>query len=107
MKITFVNPNYNEPLILKFLGLPSIPIGLAYVVAATEKAGYKDITVIDAFGYKLTTEKTLKQIKESKPDITAITAVTSNVEIAKEIARAAGQFSTEFLQICFQRTLYA
>lgn len=92
MKITFVNPYYQEPLVLKYLGLPSIPLGFAYVIAVMEQAGYQ-VEVIDAFGYKLSTAQTIEELKKTKPDVTAITAVTCNIDIAKEIALEARKFS--------------
>lgn len=92
MKVTLVNPHYEEPEVLKKLGLPSIPLGYAIVAAMIEKAGY-EVEVIDAFGEKLNTAQTIERLKASKPDITGITCVTCNVDIAKEIATAARNFS--------------
>ena len=60
MRVTLVNPNYDEPRVLKFMGLPSIPIGLAYVAAALEQAGH-EVKVVDAFGFKYNVEKTVEE----------------------------------------------
>jgi len=92
MKITLVNPHYEEPRVLRFLGLPSIPLGFGCVAASLECAGH-DVEVIDAFGEKLTTERTIERLREAAPDVTGISCVTCNVDIGRRIAEAAKQFS--------------
>ncbi|HLP62216.1 MAG TPA: radical SAM protein [Candidatus Deferrimicrobium sp.] len=92
MKVTFVNPNYEEPRVLKFLGLPSIPLGFSIVAGCVEKAGH-EVTVIDAFGYKYSVAQTIAELKKTKPEITAISCVTCNVDLGIKIAQAARTFS--------------
>lgn len=92
MKITLVNPHYEEPQVLKFLGLPSIPLGFACVAASLEQAGH-EVKVIDAFGEKLTTEQTIARLRASAPEVTGISCVTCNVDIGRQIAKAAQDFS--------------
>lgn len=93
MRVTLVNPHYEEPQVLKFLGLPSIPLGFACVAASIEQAGHH-VTVIDAFGEKLNTKQTIDRLKETEPEVTGISCVTCNVDIGREIGQAAKNFST-------------
>jgi radical SAM superfamily enzyme YgiQ (UPF0313 family) len=92
MRVTLVNPNYDEPRVLKFLGLPSIPIGLGCLAACIENAGY-DVTVVDAFGFKYSVEQTIEEVKKTKPDITGISCVTCNVDYGIKIAQEVRKFS--------------
>ena len=87
MKITFVNPNYDEPRVLKFMGLPSIPLGMAIVAACVEQAGF-EVNVVDAFGYRHSIEKTIEEVKKTKPDYVGISCVTCNIDYGIQIAQA-------------------
>lgn len=86
MRVTLVNPNYDEPRVLKFMGLPSIPIGLAYVAATIEQAGHK-VKVIDAFGYKYDVKKTVEETLKTNPEFVGISCVTCNIDYGKLIAK--------------------
>ncbi len=92
MRVTLVNPSYDEPRVLKFLGLPSIPLGYGCVAASLEKAGH-EVTVVDGFAYRQTPEKTIQALKETHPDVTGISCVTCNVDYGIQIAQAAREFS--------------
>ncbi len=86
MKVTLVNPNYDEPRVLKFMGLPSIPIGLAYVAAALEIAGH-EVKVVDAFGFKYSVQKTVEEAMKTNPEFIGISCVTCNIDYGKQIAQ--------------------
>jgi anaerobic magnesium-protoporphyrin IX monomethyl ester cyclase len=92
MRVTLVNPNYDEPRVLKFLGLPSIPLGLGCLAACVENAGY-EVTVVDAFGYKYSVEQTIEEVRKTKPDVTGISCVTCNVDYGIKIAQEVRKFS--------------
>ncbi len=85
MRVTLVNPNYDEPRVLKFMGLPSIPIGLAYVAATLEQAGH-EVKVVDAFGFKYNVEKTVEEAIKTDPEFIGISCVTCNIDYGKQIA---------------------
>ncbi len=70
MKVVLIFPNINLGKILKISLHP--PLGLAYLAAATEKAGY-EIIVIDAAALNLNNKELILKLKNIKPDVIGIT----------------------------------
>jgi anaerobic magnesium-protoporphyrin IX monomethyl ester cyclase len=88
MKITLVNPPYPPSV---HSHPPFIPLGIAYLGAVAEKAGYK-VTVIDCQAEKLTYETFRSCIAQTPSDIIGVTATTllyksamKLITIAKEV----------------------
>ena len=85
MKITLVNPPYpgsahNHP--------PFIPLGIGYLGAVCEKAGY-DVNVIDCQAEKLDFAGFRKRIAQTDADVVGMTSTTLTYKSALENARIA------------------
>jgi len=64
------------------------PLGLAYIGAAIEKAGY-DVKILDVQALNLTSSEARERIYSEKADIVGITAMTSNFRGVLEAAKFA------------------
>jgi len=73
LKILLVNPPdrtvSSDPLAL-------VPLGLAYVAAATRRRGYRDVSILDACGERLSWEDFQRRISVRKWDVIGLTSVT-------------------------------
>lgn len=87
MRVTLVNPDYPIPENLKYLGMPGIPLGLAYLASMLLGAGHQ-VAVVDGFGELLTIPQTIERVQETQPEVVGISCVTANVNWGIEIARA-------------------
>ncbi|NVM52168.1 MAG: B12-binding domain-containing radical SAM protein [Candidatus Helarchaeota archaeon] len=71
LRIALIFPNINYlGKIIKVSLVP--PLGLAYLAAVVEKAGY-NVSVIDASALNLNDDKLMAKLKEFKPDVIGIT----------------------------------
>ena len=70
MKVALIFPNINLGRILKISSHP--PLGLAYLAAAVEKAGY-DVDVIEAAALNLNHSELIAKLKNINPDLSGIT----------------------------------
>lgn len=70
MKVALIFPNINLGKILKISSHP--PLGLAYLAAVIEKAGY-DLVVIDAAALNLSYFDLIAKLKMINPDVIGIT----------------------------------
>ena len=66
------------------------PLGIAYIAAVLEKAGY-NVKILDAQALNLTSSECKEIILKEKADIIGITCMTSNFQGALEAARFAKQ----------------
>ena len=82
MKIALIAPPY--PL----EQAPSPPLGICYVAAACEEAGF-EVKIFDYIVRQYTEEGFLSELSEYKPDIVGSTAVTMNFPAAAEIVKTA------------------
>ncbi len=85
LKITLVNPPYpsnahSHP--------PFIPLGLAYLGAVAEKAGY-EVNIIDCQAERLTYETFRQRISQQNPDVVGVTSTTLLYNSAKKILETA------------------
>lgn len=64
------------------------PLGIAYVAAVLEEAGYK-VKIIDAIAQNLTSAEMREIILDEAPEIVGVTAMISNVRGALEAAKLA------------------
>ncbi|MBN1405768.1 MAG: B12-binding domain-containing radical SAM protein [Candidatus Omnitrophica bacterium] len=64
------------------------PLGLAYVAAVLESAGY-DVRIIDAMASNLIADDIRQIFQKEKPDIVGVTSMLSNLKGALEAARLA------------------
>ena len=62
------------------------PIGLAYIAAVLERAGY-EVKIIDAKAEQFSIDNTLKSVADFNPDIIGISCTTPEFCIATELAR--------------------
>lgn len=85
MKITFVNPPQTASK-YKFMGVIAPPLGLAYMAAVLEENNFS-VNIIDASASDMSWEDFENNLKDSNPDIIAITALTPTIEKALETAR--------------------
>jgi len=75
MNVALIFPNISLGKILKSPSHP--PLGLAYLAAVAEKAGY-DVVVIDAAALNLNYSELMAKLKKIKPDIIGITTNISS-----------------------------
>lgn len=90
MRVTFVNPPQTKSK-YKFMGVIVPPLGILYMAASIEEAGY-EASIVDGSALDLTWEAFYNEIKAENPDIIAITALTPTISQAlksAEIAREA------------------
>ncbi len=88
MKVLLIQPNYRR--IYAYAQSKKItpifpPLGLAYI-AAVLKQNNISVKILEANAFDLNHEQIKKEIKEYNPDIVGITATTSLIEEAHEIA---------------------
>lgn len=81
MKILFIRHHYrgdvNARLPASVYSVEGVfpPIGLAYVAAVVEQAGY-DVAILDSHALNLTKEETREAIRKEKPDLVGIPCMT-------------------------------
>ncbi|TRZ96184.1 radical SAM protein [bacterium] len=68
------------------------PLGLAYIAAVLEQAGYK-VVIIDVPALNLTTQDLRRRIIEESPDIVGATTMTSTLKGALEVLKIAKESS--------------
>lgn len=85
MKITFVNPPQTASK-YKFMGVIAPPLGLAYMAAVLEENHFS-VNIIDASASDMTWDEFEESLKNSNPDIIAITALTPTIEKALKTAK--------------------
>lgn len=64
------------------------PLGLAYIAAVLEKAGYK-VKILDVLALNISSGQTRDFIIQEKPDIVGATSMTSSIRGALEVLRIA------------------
>jgi len=78
---------------------PKCPnLGIGMLAAVLEEARY-DVGVLDCFGLELTKEDVIRQLKEQKPSIILIGAVTANMRIGMELLSAAKRLNPEVITV--------
>jgi len=87
--VTLVNPPYpmgshQHP--------PFIPLGIGYLAAVLEKAGYT-VDVIDCQALKFTPEQFRTELSKRNPDVVGVTATTLTYKSAAEMAKIAKEIN--------------
>ncbi len=83
MNLVLINPDYMSD--------ADPPIGLAYLAAYIKKKTDWNVRIFDQLSYS----DTIKKIKELKPEVIGLTAVSSNYYIVKEIAKKLKKISPD------------
>lgn len=93
MRVVLVNPPFTlEECFRRFAKAGSLqqPLGLAYIAAILEKAGY-DVKIVDAPALKLNLYQTVKVVAGLAPDVVGLTSTTPNfsrcVYLAKNLKK--------------------
>lgn len=87
MKVTFINPPQPDSK-YKFMGVIAPPLGIAYMAAVLEE-NQIPVNVIDASALDMGWDEIKNELKTSKVDVIAITALTPTIEKAIETAQLA------------------
>lgn len=87
MKITLINPNYEESLNQK---RNFIPLGIAYIAAILRNNNF-NVSIIDAAALDLNDEQLLQQL--DNPEIVGITATSNKINAALHTARLVKQYT--------------
>jgi radical SAM superfamily enzyme YgiQ (UPF0313 family) len=95
MKITLVNPPYPPSV---HSHPPFIPLGLAYLGAAAEKADHQ-VTVIDCQAEKLTYETFRDRIAKTPSDVIGVTATTLLYKSAMQLIAIAKQMQPQAVTV--------
>lgn len=85
MKVTFINPPQTASK-YKFMGVMAPPLGMSYIAAVLEENGY-DVSIIDATALDYDFNQLADKVKEEKPDIVSISALTPTIGRALESAQ--------------------
>jgi len=93
MKIMFVMPP-SKSIIKSTLGTSGLPLGLAYMAAVTEREGHKT-KLIDALALDYTMADVGREVKKFNPDIVGITATTSTIYNAYDVAKTVKEINSE------------
>src|SRR3990167_4006888 len=94
MKICLVNPpsTYeligNDPVIIKDQQGVYPPLGILYMAAYLKATGKYDVSIIDAQAEDLTHDQVAQRVKETKPDIVGLTAMTFTLVDVKLVVKA-------------------
>jgi radical SAM superfamily enzyme YgiQ (UPF0313 family) len=89
LKVCLINPPDD---LEAFLGAgarlitPFEPLGLLYIAAVVKEAGY-NVSVIDAYAQKISTEELKNKIADSRPDVIGMTTFTSNGALVYDLGR--------------------
>jgi anaerobic magnesium-protoporphyrin IX monomethyl ester cyclase len=88
--ITLVNPPYPSG---SHQHPPFIPLGIGYLAAVLEKAGYENVDVIDCQALKFTPEQFKAELSKRNPDVLGVTATTLTYKSAAEMAKIAKEIN--------------
>lgn len=91
--VTFVNPPYPQG---AHQHPPFIPLGIGYLAAVLEKAGYQ-VDVIDCQAMKLTYDQFREELVKRNPDVLGMTATTLIYKSACECANIAKEFNPKII----------
>ena len=87
MRILFIEPP-TQSVVKEVLGASGPPLGLAYLAAVAREEGWEP-RIIDALNEGLSLEELAGEIREFDPDMVGITATTSMILDAYDVARIA------------------
>lgn len=87
MRILFIHPNYHSGGAEIAGNWP--PAWVAYLTGALKKAGFPDVSFIDAMTYDIDDEALKAKIAEAKPDIIGTTAITPSIYKAERVLEMA------------------
>ena len=87
--VTLVNPPYPSE---SFLHPPFPSLGLGYLAAVLEKAGYP-VDVIDCQALKLTPDQFRVELSKRNPDVVGMTSTTLTYKSAAEMAKIAKELN--------------
>lgn len=82
-----VPPKIEDLEIYKLAGVRAPPLGLAYIAAVLENSGHV-VSIIDSPTLLLTIKEFIRKVKQFKPDIVGLTAITPTVYKAYYTAKA-------------------
>jgi len=84
--VLLVNPNYQQHISAVAQTTVGPPLGLGYLAASLEEQGNR-VEILDANAESLSLKSTVERIREARPDLVGLTAVTPTIELCHEIAR--------------------
>jgi anaerobic magnesium-protoporphyrin IX monomethyl ester cyclase len=87
MRIALVHPNYHSGGAEIAGAWP--PAWVAYLAGPLKKAGYDDITFIDAMTENLTDDALRARLEALKPDLIGVTSITPNIYAAERVLQLA------------------
>jgi len=87
VRLLLINPPTNS-IIKSVIGVTGPPLGLAYLASVSREKGH-DVRIIDALATGSTFLSIKKEIESYSPDVVGITATTSMIYDAYEVAREA------------------
>lgn len=97
MRIVFVHPNYHSGGAEIAGSWP--PAWVAYLAGALKKAGYTDITFIDAMTDHIDHDALRQRFRDLKPDVIATTAITPAIYEAEEVMKSALEAAPNALRV--------
>jgi len=91
MKVLFISPP-SKFAIKDTIGIPAIPLGLAYLSSVLEKEGHK-VKIIDAPTLNYDWKNLREETRGFKPDIVGITSTTSTIYDAYKVAELIKEYN--------------
>ena len=92
MKVLFISPP-SKFAIKDTIGIPAIPLGLAYLSSVLEKEGHK-VKIIDAPTLNYDWKNLREETRGFKPDIVGITSTTSTIYDAYKVAELIKEYNS-------------
>ncbi len=97
MRIVLVHPNYHSGGAEIAGNWP--PAWVAYLAGSAKKAGFTDIHFIDAMTNHVDDEELARRLKELKPDLVGVTAITPSIYTAERVLEVAEEAVPDALRV--------
>jgi len=97
MHIALVHPNYHSGGAEIAGNWP--PAWVAYLAGSLKKAGYEQVTFIDAMTHNIEDEDLAVRLAEADPDVVGVTAITPSIYTAERVLEIASQACPKALRV--------
>ncbi|MGX0977598.1 anaerobic magnesium-protoporphyrin IX monomethyl ester cyclase [Roseovarius sp. MBR-51] len=97
MRIVLIHPNYHSGGAEIAGSWP--PAWVAYLAGHLRDAGYTDVTFIDAMTNNLEDDSLRSRLRDLKPDVVGVTAITPSIYVAENILKLAKEVVPDALRV--------
>ncbi len=97
MRIALVHPNYHSGGAEIAGNWP--PAWAAYLAGSLKRAGFEDVHFIDAMTNNLTDEVLADQLRDLRPDVVGVTAITPSIYVAERVLEITKDVAPDALRV--------